>query len=293
MKSPLEVIADFAACHPDSRTEMEKEKTATTAGGQPADTATGRKPVVKRVLMVVAMLLTAFHLFASFLWIAPASALRQVIPGNLLSEYMIPLWGQSWSVFAPEPINGDYFFDVRAVVRTPEGAEEITQWVRASAVELDHSTYRPFPPRSAGLAIGVASDLKGSWEKLSDDHKAIVNLDYFKGEDSVDRLKAKMQEYGDPEGVINGYLQDEHKASAYATQVAKAIWGDDVVRVQYQASRQNVVPFGQRNERGAKRPPVQVVPTGWRALTYEEHQSDEEFAKYFCASDEVRCESEQ
>lgn len=293
MKSPLEVIADFAMGHPDSRTVMEKEKTAPAADNEAAGVPPGRKPVVKRVLMVVAMLLTAFHLFASFLWIAPASALRQVIPGNLLSEYMIPLWGQSWSVFAPEPINGDYYFDVRAVVRAPDGKEEITQWVRASAVELDHSTYRPFPPRSAGLAIGVASDLKGSWEKLTDDHRAIVRLDYFKGDDSVQRLKSKMQEYGDPKGAIGGYIQSEHTATAYATQVAKAIWGDDVVRVQFQASRQNVVPFGQRNDPGAKRPEIQVVPTGWRGLTYEEHQSEEEFAKYFCASDKVRCEREQ
>ncbi|RBP67008.1 hypothetical protein DFO66_10261 [Brevibacterium sanguinis] len=263
---------------------MEQEKT---------ETPTGRRSVVKRALMVVAMLLTAFHLFASFLWIAPASAMRQVIPGNLLSEYMIPLWGQSWSVFAPEPINGDYFFDVRAVIRTPEGTEEITQWVRATDVELDHATYRLFPPRSAGLAIGVASDLKSSWEKLSDDHKEIVKLDYFKGDDSTDRLKAKMQEYGDPEGVIGGYLDSERTASAYATQVADAVWGEDaVVRVQYQASRQNVVPFGKRNDPGAERPPIQVVPTGWRALTYEEHQSNEEFAEYFCASDEVRCHDE-
>lgn len=73
---------------------MDTDKTETKAAG---------RPVVKRVLMVVAMLLTAFHLLASFLWIAPSSTARQVIPGNLLSEYMIPLWGQSWSVFAPEP----------------------------------------------------------------------------------------------------------------------------------------------------------------------------------------------
>lgn len=256
------------------------------------ETKTVGRPVVKRALMVVAMLLTAFHLFASFLWIAPSSTMRQVIPGNLLSEYMIPLWGQSWSVFAPEPINGDYYFDVRAVVKTA-GGEEITDWVRATDVELDHSTYRPFPPRSAGLGVGVASDLKGSWEDLPDDQKAIVKLDYFKGDDSVNRLEAKLGEYKDSDNAVDGYMDSENTATAYATQVAKAIWGEDVQRVQYQAARQNVVPFAERNNGDAERPKIQPIPVGWRALVSTEHQSDEEFAKYFCASDEVRCASEQ
>src|SRR5690625_6020841 len=33
-------------------------------------------------------------LFATFLWIAPSSALRDVVPGNALQSYMIPMFGQ-------------------------------------------------------------------------------------------------------------------------------------------------------------------------------------------------------
>ena len=113
------------------------------------------------------------------------------------------------------------------------------------------------------------------------------------GYDCVDRLETKLKEYDDPENTIPAYLESEHLATAYATQVAKAIWGDDVQRVQYQAARQNVVPFAERNDKGAERPNIQPVPVGWRALVVEEHQSQEEFTKYFCASDEVRCVSEQ
>lgn len=262
---------------------MDTNKTETKVAGRP----------VKRGLMVVAMLVTAFHLFASFLWIAPSSTMRQVIPGNLLSEFMIPLWGQSWSVFAPEPINGDYYFDVRAVEKTAAGEEVVTDWVRATDIELDHATYKLFPPRSAGLGIGVASDIKGSWEDLPNDQKAIVKLDYFKGDDSVDRLTRKLKEYDDPDRAVDGYLKSEQLATAYATQVAKAIWGEDVQRVQYQAARQNVVPFAERNNPKAERPKIQPVPVGWRALVTEPHQSDEKFAEYFCASSKVRCTNEQ
>ena len=96
----------------DDESGTEMDDTKSTASPRTAKSKTN--PVVKRTIMVIAMALTGFHLFASFLWIAPSSTLREVIPGNLLSQYMIPMWGQSWSVFAPEPINGDYYFDVRA-----------------------------------------------------------------------------------------------------------------------------------------------------------------------------------
>lgn len=258
----------------------------------PAEVKPQPRAAVKRTLVVVAMLITGFHLFASFLWIAPASTMREIIPGDLLSKYMIPMFGQSWSVFAPEPINGDYYFDVRAVIDTDSG-EEVTDWVRATDVELDHSTYKLFPPRSAGLAVGVASEIKSSWEDLPDDQKEIVKLDYFKGEDSVDRLTTKLGEYNDPDGTVDGYLDSEHLATAYATQVAKAVWGDDVKRVEFAAARQNVVPFAERNDPKAERPDIQPVPIGWRALVVEEHQSQEEFTDYFCSSDEVRCVGEQ
>src|SRR5690625_8051402 len=55
---------------------------------------------VKRTVTLAAVLFTAFHVFATFLWIAPSSALRDVVPGNALESYMIPMFGQSWSVFA-------------------------------------------------------------------------------------------------------------------------------------------------------------------------------------------------
>lgn len=259
---------------------------------EPTEDKPQPRSAVKRTLMIVAMAITGFHLFASFLWIAPASTMREVIPGDLLSKYMIPMWGQSWSVFAPEPINGDYYFDVRAVITTDNG-EDTTQWVRATDVELDHSTYKLFPPRSAGLAVGVASDIKGSWDDLPDAQKEIVKLDYFKGDDSVERLKSKLGEYSDTDGTVDGYLDSEHMATAYATQVAKAVWGDAVQRVEFTASRQNVVPFAERNDEDVERPDVQPASIGWRALVVEEHQSQEEFAKYFCSSDRVRCVGEQ
>lgn len=240
---------------------------------------------VKRVAICAAALITAWHLFATFLWVAPASQLRTIVPGQALERYMIPMFGQSWSVFAPEPINGDYYFDVRAVLDPGDGTEpEVTEWIRASDVEQSHSRYRLFPPRSSNLAVSQASALKSEWDSISEDHRVIVALNYFEGGDWEQRLEEKLREYADEENTLDAYLREERRATAYATQVALAVWGEDVIRVQYQAARQNVVPFGQRNDPHAERPAIQPVETGWRGLVVEEGQSQELFADYFCNS---------
>lgn len=257
--------------------EPMKPNGTASEGKQPAQ----RKELgaVKRVVMLVAVLFTAFHVFATFLWIAPSSALRDVIPGNILQSYMIPMFGQSWSVFAPEPINGDYRLQVRAVVTTDGEATE-TEWVDATAAELTMHMHNLFPPRAAMSANDVASRFKGAYDKLNEEQQEVVALGYYDGSDWHDRMEASLREYSDDANVTK-YMEMERIGVAYSTQVAYAMWGDDVTQVQFAASRQNVVPYEQRNDPDAERPAVQTVPIGWRGLIEEPGQSRENFSSVF------------
>ncbi|WP_228282702.1 HTTM domain-containing protein [Brevibacterium atlanticum] len=159
----------------------------------------------------------------------------------------------------------------RAVVKISSG-EEVTGWMRATDVELDHSTDKPFPPRSAGLGIGVASDLKGSWDDQPEDQKAIVKLDSFRGGDSVDRLTTKLREYEDPDGAVGGYLDSEHVATAYATQVARAVWGDDVrtASAKIDSANMEIVPLSTQARTAVARgwDRLEVLLTGRYHATY-------------------------
>jgi len=246
-----------------------------------ADQSGQRRPLskVKRIVVLGAVLFTAFHVFATFLWIAPASALRDLIPGNALQSYMIPMFGQSWSVFAPEPINGDYRLQVRAVM-TSDGETVETEWVDATAAELTKHMRNLFPPRAAMSANDVASRLKNAYDELTEEQQATVALGYYKGEDWRDRMEEDLRHYKDDENVTN-YMQIERIATAYSTQVAYAMWGEDVTEVQFLASRQNVVPYAQRNNPDAERPAASTVPVGWRGLIEEPGQSRERFAEVF------------
>ncbi|WP_416443160.1 DUF5819 family protein [Leucobacter sp. HNU] len=229
------------------------------------------------------MLLAAWHIFASFLWIAPPSPLRQVVPGDALRSYMIPFFGQSWSVFAPEPINGDYHFNVRAVI-VKDGQKVTTGWVSATDVELSMLRDNLFPPRAGIQSSEVASRYKSAFDALTPAERSLVG-----GSFTADRWETGLQAgltklpKGSEAGVVTAYMKEEHLSAAYATQVAHAIWGKDVTQVQFRVSRQNVVPFAQRNDTNAQRPAPTVILPGWRAPISEPGQSTKDFTDVFHA----------
>lgn len=258
-------------------------------------TSTEAKPAVAkpkawvRVIALLAVLFTGWHVFASFLWIAPYSQnAREIVPGQMLTNYMIPMFGQSWSVFAPEPINGDYHFNVRAVIENSSGEREETGWVSATDVELSMIQYNLFPPRAGIQSSEVASSYKGAFDKMEEVDRAVIEGDFAVDEWQVGLRAAlenqKSQTGATPEAraaKIDELLSEEQRSTAYATQVARAIWGDSVREVQYRVSRQNIIPFAQRHNPDAQRPEPMIVLPGWRGLVVEEGQSDENFADVF------------
>ncbi len=241
--------------------------------------STTKRPVVRRVVLILLAVFTAWHIFATFLWIAPASGLRQILPGDLLRSYMVPMFGQSWSVFAPEPINGDYRLRVRAVVMQ-DGQPKTSKWVDATAAELAMSTHHLAPPRAAVLATELASRYKGAYDDLGDAQHRISALSYFKDADWRERLAGDLRKQSnDPD--LPDYLDAERQITAYATQVAYAVWPGELVRVQFEVSRQNVIPFSRRNDPDARRPKPKIIKTGWRGVIEEPGQSRAAFADTF------------
>ncbi|TDP89729.1 hypothetical protein EDF62_3026 [Leucobacter luti] len=248
------------------------------------------RPLVVKAFAFVAVLFTIWHIFASFLWIFPPSPLRQLAPGESLTSYMLPLFGQSWTVFAPEPINGDYHFNVRALV-TDEGGQEIeTEWVSANEVELSMVINNLFPPRAGAQSEELASNYLDAWRGLNAEQREVVAEDFLENQWQL-ALTNDLESLGLPAenstedvqnpAVVTGFLYRERQASAYATQVAKAMWGDGVEEVQYRISRQDVVPFGERNSSSAVRPDPTILLPGWREAYVVEGQDEAAFAEVF------------
>lgn len=261
----------------------------------PETTQPSARPAVKlwvRLVAWAAVLLAAWHILASFLWIAPYSAnAREVVPGNTLSSYMLPMFGQSWSVFAPEPVNGDYHFNVRAMVEDASGERTETGWVSATDVELSMIRYNLTPPRAGIQSTELASGFKKSFDALTEVQRTTAAGDFMTAEWEIG-LRAALENGAknsglDPAaieknaGTVDEFMSEERRSTAYATQVAKAVWGDDVVAVQYRVSRQNIIPFAERHNADAKRPEPSVVLPGWRPLVVEDGQNEGNFTDVF------------
>lgn len=248
-----------------------------------------RALAARRAVVTVLALLLGWHLLASALWIAPSSPARDVVPGDTLREYMLPMFGQSWSLFAPDPVSADYYFDVRAVVGEGDDAAT-TEWVRASDIELSRATYHLFPPRSASSAIAQAMLLRGAWGDLSKDQKDVASAHYYKGEDWSSRLHEDLVAAGGTDEVRRTFEEEDAASIAYATRVAVAVWGEDVQRVQYRVARHPVVPFDARHDPTSARPSPAFVEPGWRGAERASPEAQTLFTEYFCSAPAQVCE---
>ncbi len=194
---------------------------------------------------------------------------------------MMPLFGQSWSVFAPAPVNGDYTVRVRAQL---DGSKAATEWVDATAVESRMLRHHISPARAAILSGIQARDYKKTFDKLEKAQKDVVAAGYFKGDDWLSRLGHSLNAAAESKAEkrsAKAHIESEKTTTAYATQVAHAVWGDSVNHVDFQVSRQNVIPFEQRHDPDAKRPKAVVISTGWRGQYTMPGQNQGRFAEVF------------
>jgi hypothetical protein len=220
------------------------------------------------------LLLTGWQIFASFLWIAPPTAMRQLVPGDMLERYMLPWFGQSWSVFAPDPINGDNEILVRARIRGDDGTP--TAWVNATDVEYALAWHNPFPPKAATMGAHEAASFRDAWGALNTQQQQAAGRS-FNNEPALERALVNLG----PGTVATTYLQEDERTAAYATEVAYSIWGSSVRAVQFRVQRQGIVPFANRNDANPERPAPVASTTGWRKVTVPFTRADEGFRSTF------------
>src|SRR5690606_7632612 len=120
-----------------------------------------------------------------------------------------------------------------------DGEEVTTGWVSATDVELSMIRYNLFPPRAGIQSTEVASGLANAYGDLNAQQQAVAALD-FASDDWEEWMVRSFDELEEEGPSIDKYMAEERIATAYATQVAYAIWGDGVEQVQYRVSRQNV-----------------------------------------------------
>jgi hypothetical protein len=248
-------------------------------------TSRGRR-IVMHVSAGLVGLFAVWHIVATTLYATPATPLRELVPNEAFIAYNYPMFDQNWSVFAPEPISANYELSVRSATLV-DGELVNTEWVNASKTELKLLRHNPLSPRAGYAAYAQALGTNLAYKKLSEAEQAVVLESYYEGDMWGQQLESDMRAIGgSDEATVSAYLKQEWVTVAYATQVAKAVWGDDALYVQYRISIDNSVPFASRHDDSAQRTLV-TVDSGWRGLVEREGQDENHFGDLFMSLDPV------
>lgn len=245
------------------------------------DPSRKRPSVLQRIVVVALVALAAWHAAATFLIVAPRTAIRDAIPAAVLDGYAYPMFGQVWNVFAPDPISGDYRLSVRAIVKNDDGSTEVTGWVEAMSTEATMLSGNLMPPRAASVAHHQSLNSYLAYFKLTEAQRQIVFSNFYEGDDWAQQLQSSLESVEGASAETDAYLWQEWRATAYATQVAQAMWGKDAVQqVQYEVSQKSVVPFEYRDDPDAQGA-ITTIATGWRGTIVRDGQDDQAFADIF------------
>jgi len=228
----------------------------------------GRKtiPVAARIMAVVVLLVLAWHFLATYTWNASPNATRKAIGDSALTAYMIPMFGQSWSVFAPNPGSVNQSLDVRAVV-SKDGKETTTGWYslthRAATQDIQ---LHPIPSRMYLNDFILANRYYDSALAIESSARDTAGASYL-GKDWPSTLQHTMLGALKVETspAVSTFMDYERTVVGLASEVALARWGDHVTRVEVRVLKKPVVPFAQRNDKVT--PETSYFVDGWRAVT--------------------------
>ncbi|MFC5246329.1 DUF5819 family protein [Streptomyces nigrescens] len=107
----------------------------------------------------------AVHVAMMFLHVAPSNTLSKQ-QGALISDYVYPEYEQNWKLFAPNPLQQNTHVQVRAQLRTEDGAARTTGWTDLTARDGRAILHNPLPSHTQ------QNQLRRGWELFLNTHNA-------------------------------------------------------------------------------------------------------------------------
>lgn len=226
----------------------------------------GSRTVVQRTALVVVAALVAFHMFSTFLWAAPTSAINDKA-SPVTSKHMYPLFAQNWQIFAPDPQSVDLRVWVRATTQDAAGVETVSEWANLGDVFNEQVRHQILPTRTWRIPVSMNRFYTTSYSALEGQQQAVVHSDHVSADGTSGRQDLTRALLGTGMSVsgMDSYLLSEDSLYEFGTLAAMDLWpGSELVAIQMSTSTQGVVPFEQRLTPGIQRPEEQFTRLGWR-----------------------------
>ena len=200
------------------------------------------------------------------------------VPTNPVSDaasaqlgYLRPFFGQSWRLFAPNPVDEDRNLLVQGAYIDADGDVRTTPWVDWTSVEQDVIEHRLIGGRAGYITTKLFGALGETFWAMEPAQRSLAVRTSAPSPPSWDALQASLTRAGPDDGKVDGYLRYDRAVARLATSVIAARSSQDITAVRYALREQDVVPYDARHgtsaERTASRPEPTMRISGWRAPT--------------------------
>ena len=225
----------------------------------------------RTVFATVAATLVGLHMLAVTLAAVPTNSVSQAFEPQL--GYLSPFFGQSWRLFAPNPIDEDRSLLVQGAYVGKDGQIRATPWVDWTSVELDVIEHRLVGGRAGYITIKLFGALSQQFRELEAGQQSLAVRSSALAPPSWTTLRLSLARVGPDDDDLSDYMRYDRAVTRLATEVLAARWPSRTfTAVRYSQRQQGVVPYDARHldsaDRKASRPAPAMRIGGWRAPTF-------------------------
>ena len=225
----------------------------------------------RTIFAAIASTLVGLHLLAVTLAAVPGNSVSDAFDDQL--GYLTPFFGQSWRLFAPNPVDEDRSFLVQGAYVDADGELRMTPWVSWTEVEQDVIEHRLVGGRAGYITTKFYGPLDEEFRELeSDEQKTLSARTSPLSPPSWSELRDYLARIGPDEDDLADYLRFDRAATRLATNAVSARTSQKLTAVRYALREHGVTPYdarqGDKAERQAARPEPETRIGGWRTPTY-------------------------
>jgi hypothetical protein len=219
----------------------------------------------------VASTLVGLHMLAVTLAAVPTNPVSDAFDAQL--QYLSPFFGQSWRLFAPNPVDQDNTLLVQGAYVDDDGTLHRTKWINWTKVEQDVIEHRLVGGRAGYISTKFYPSLGEEFEELeSPAQKALSERASALDPPSWSALESALARVGPDDDDLADFLRFDRAAARLASDVVAARSTSEFTAVRYALREHGVTPYDARHLDKADREKARPAPTmrigGWRAPTF-------------------------
>ena len=188
-------------------------------------------------------------------------------------QYLSPFFGQSWRLFAPNPVDQDNTLLVQGAYVDDDGTLHRTKWINWTKVEQDVIEHRLVGGRAGYVSTKFYPSLDEEFEELeSPAQKSLSERASALDPPSWTALESALARIGPDDDDLADFLRFDRAAARLASDVVAARSPHQLTAVRYALREHGVTPYDARHLDKADREKARPAPTmrigGWRAPTF-------------------------